>query len=63
MENSPEMLGDAILEMLDDPAGRERMGRTGQERLRNELGWERSVGELLRAYERALGGSMKTEIP
>ena len=56
MENSAEMLGDAIIEMLDDPAERGRMGRIGFERLNNELGWDRSVRELLRTYERATGG-------
>jgi glycosyltransferase involved in cell wall biosynthesis len=53
MENSAEKLGDAILEMLDDPATRERMGRTGYERLTTELCWEKSVEELLKAYARA----------
>lgn len=54
MENSAEKLGDAILEMLDNPAERERMGRLGYERLTQELCWENSVRELLAAYERAV---------
>jgi len=53
MENSAEQLGDAILEMLDDPASRERMGRIGHERLTTELCWEKSVEQLHAAYERA----------
>lgn len=53
MENSAEKLGDAILEMIDDPDERERMGALGYERLTNELSWERSVEKLLAAYERA----------
>lgn len=53
MENSAEQLGDAILEMLDDPAARERMGRIGYERLTTELCWEKSVEQLLAAYARA----------
>lgn len=55
MENSPEKLGDAIIELLDDPAERERMGRIGRERLHGDLSWEKSVRELLRAYGRATG--------
>lgn len=54
MENSAEKLGDAILEMLDDPAAREQLGRTGYERLTRELSWEKSVEQLLAAYERAV---------
>lgn len=54
MENSPEKLGDAILEMLDDPAARKRMGELGFQRLTTELSWERSVERLLAAYGRAL---------
>jgi glycosyltransferase involved in cell wall biosynthesis len=55
MENSPEKLGDAILETLDDPAGRKRMGECGFHRLTTELSWERSVEQLKAAYARALG--------
>lgn len=54
MENSAAKLGDAILELLDDEARRVEMGRIGYERLTTELSWERSVVELLRAYERAM---------
>lgn len=54
MENSAEKLGDAILEMLDNPAERERMGHIGYQRLTTELGWDKSVEQLLATYERAL---------
>ena len=54
MENSPEKLGDAILEMLDNPAERARMGTLGHARLTTELSWERSVEQLLATYQRAL---------
>ena len=53
-ENSATKLGDAILKLLDDPARREKMGRAGVERLRTELNWERSVEQLLKAYQKAL---------
>ena len=52
-ENSAEKLGGAILEMLDDPARREQMGRIGYQRLTTELCWEKSVEQLLAAYRRA----------
>lgn len=54
MENSSEKLGDAILEMLDNPAERQRMGALGHARLTTELSWERSVEQLVAAYQRAL---------
>ncbi len=54
MENSAEKLGDAILEMLDDEAARNRMGTLGYQRLSTELSWEKSVEQLLATYERAL---------
>jgi glycosyltransferase involved in cell wall biosynthesis len=54
MENSAEKLGDAILEMLDNPAERHRLGEIGYRRLSTELSWERSVQQLLAAYDRAL---------
>ena len=53
MENSSVRLGDAIVSLLNDPAARERMGRIGEERLRTQLNWERSVEQLLKAYEKA----------
>lgn len=52
-ENSPAKLGDALLELLDDPARRAAMGALGRERLHRELNWERSVAELLAAYRAA----------
>lgn len=55
MENSAEKLGDAILELLDDPARREQMGRLGHQRLTTELSWERSVEELRKTYAHAGG--------
>jgi glycosyltransferase involved in cell wall biosynthesis len=53
-ENSARKLGEAISALLDDPARREKMGRLGAERLRTQLNWERSVEQLLKAYETAL---------
>jgi glycosyltransferase involved in cell wall biosynthesis len=53
-ENSAIKLGETILSMLDDAAIRAQMGALGQERMRSELNWERSVEQLLSAYATAL---------
>jgi len=52
-ENSPVKLGDAIVQLLDDPAARERMGALGLQRIREQLNWERSVEQLRAAYSAA----------
>lgn len=53
-EVSAEKLAHAILTLLDNPSQREAMGRRGSDRLHHDLNWEKSVAELLRAYETAL---------
>ena len=53
--DDPAQFGDAILELLDDPARRQRMGQAGLERVRQELNWERSRRALLAAYEQLIG--------
>jgi glycosyltransferase involved in cell wall biosynthesis len=53
-ENSAVKLAESIIRTLDDPEARARMGRLGAERLYTELNWERSVEQLLLAYETAL---------
>jgi glycosyltransferase involved in cell wall biosynthesis len=50
MENSAIKLAEGILELLDQPERRAKMGAAGLKRLRNELSWERSVQHLLQAY-------------
>ncbi len=42
-----------ILWLLDKPDERQRMGEFGRRRVEEELAWEYSVRNLLRAYERA----------
>jgi glycosyltransferase involved in cell wall biosynthesis len=53
-ENSPVLFGDAIVQVLDDPGARERMGREGAERVRTHLSWEHSVRQLRLAYDAVL---------
>lgn len=53
-ENSSPLLGDAILELLEDPVSRKRMGDIGVERMKNELSWTNSVRYLNQAYQKAL---------
>jgi glycosyltransferase involved in cell wall biosynthesis len=44
-----------VVELLDDPARRARMGAIGRQRVERELSWEHSRHELLQAYETVLG--------
>lgn len=53
-ETSAGKLAEAIVRLLDDPAACAQMGRLGQERIRTELNWERSVDQLLKAYQAAM---------
>lgn len=59
-EVSPEKLGEGIVRLLDDPEKREKMGRVGYKRLTEELNWQKSVDQLLAAYNEVLEpGKMK----
>lgn len=49
-QDSPALFGDAILELLDDPGRRRRMGQIGQDRVLQHLQWGRSREYLLSAY-------------
>ena len=49
--NNPADLADKILALLDQPAERERMGRRGQARVRDELEWKYEAVKLLAAYD------------
>ena len=57
MENSAEKLGEAIVELMDDPAKREKLGAIGAKRLHEELNWERSTAQLQAAYQMALNNT------
>jgi glycosyltransferase involved in cell wall biosynthesis len=53
-EVSPQALAETIVKILDDPGKARRMGERGFERLHKELNWDKSVSQLLAAYETAL---------
>ena len=48
--NDARDLAHKILELLDDPARRERMGSYGRRRVEQELSWPHEVPKLLAAY-------------
>jgi glycosyltransferase involved in cell wall biosynthesis len=48
--NDPVDLAARIVELLDDPARRARMGEFGRQRVENELEWRHEVPKLLAAY-------------
>jgi glycosyltransferase involved in cell wall biosynthesis len=49
--NDPADLAAKILELLDDPEKRARMGAFGRRRVENELEWRHEAPRLLAAYE------------
>lgn len=49
--NDPRDLAAKILELLDDPARRARMGEYGRRRVESELEWRHEVPKLIAAYE------------
>jgi glycosyltransferase involved in cell wall biosynthesis len=53
--NSAVKLAEAIHRVLGDDEARQKMGYLGAKRISTQLNWERSVEQLLRAYEAVLG--------
>jgi glycosyltransferase involved in cell wall biosynthesis len=50
--NQEQALADALRQLLDDPAMRERMSRIGRARVETKLAWQYSIPPLLEAYDR-----------
>jgi glycosyltransferase involved in cell wall biosynthesis len=50
-ENDEAQFAKLIVELLDDPERRERMGKIGRRRVEEALSWDVSRGNLLAAYE------------
>lgn len=63
--DDPVLFGDAMLEILDAPLLRAKLGQAGAERVRTSLHWGLSRRVLLEAYERVIwnGSSLCVEIP
>jgi glycosyltransferase involved in cell wall biosynthesis len=49
--NDPMDMARKIVELLDDPDTREKMGSTGKQRVKDELAWDYEAPKLLDAYE------------
>lgn len=52
--NNEHKFAQAIVELMDDPARREKMGSLGRSRVERELAWRHSVPKLLAAYRALL---------
>jgi glycosyltransferase involved in cell wall biosynthesis len=55
--NDPSAFGDQVLELLDSPETRRRMGQLGIQRFNDTLAWEHQRERLLNAYDYLLGRS------
>ena len=58
-DGSIEDFAEKILWLLDHPEERKKMGEFGKRRVREELAWEYSVPNLLKAYEKALRSALQ----
>ena len=58
-ENDEAQFAKLIVELLDDPERRERMGTVGRRRVEEALSWEVSRGNLLAAYEDLLARPLR----
>ncbi len=55
--NDAEDMAKKIIELLNDPEKRKRMGEYGRNRVVNELSWEHTSKALLEGYERFFTGA------
>lgn len=61
--NDPADMASKIVELLDDPERRQRMGEFGRRRVENELEWKYEVPNLLAAYEAAFALHKPVAVP
>ena len=50
-EKNPETLAAAIVSLLKNPAKREQFGRAGQQRIRHELTWSKTIEQFIGIYQ------------
>jgi glycosyltransferase involved in cell wall biosynthesis len=55
-ESTPEALAAVMLQLLDDPAARQRMSLTGREVAQRDFQWANEKQALLAAYAHVVGG-------
>lgn len=53
--DAPNDLAECVMELLDDPEARARMGGMGLHRLRSQLAWEHQARSYLNVFEQLLG--------
>ncbi|NTY61056.1 glycosyltransferase family 4 protein [Mycolicibacterium sphagni] len=53
-KNDADDLARKIVELLDDPEKRSRMGEFGTRRVQDELAWDYEVPNLIRAYDKVM---------
>ena len=58
----PDDFGEKILQLLDDPRARMRMGEFGRKRVQEELSWPHEAPKLLQAYEMAFAKLTRSNI-
>jgi glycosyltransferase involved in cell wall biosynthesis len=54
-KTDPKDFGDKILELIDDPARRQRMGTFGRQRVLDVLAWPHEAPKLLAVYDQLVG--------
>jgi glycosyltransferase involved in cell wall biosynthesis len=59
--NDPKDMADKVLQLLDNPEMRERMGQYGRRRVENVLSWDHEVPRLLSAYDAVFAQQVSPE--